>query len=561
MNTMKKIVAFAMIVSMVLGCLVISASADTKAEYVDQGKKLEDGGSLVAWYDATNNSNGSHDVQADLWKDLSGNANHIDISSAVSNNQITWDKGALIIKDGGCYLQLPEAVVKVLESDAYTIEIVTGDLEFTATAYITLLSSANDELSVFIRCGEEHAPGQPNQFKLEYKNQDANGDSNRPFMYDAWDAFNGKTLAVTSDLKAFDGELSGDGDGDEDNVFMYSDGTKLAQGESKHNMDLDYVYLGHTAPNREWHGEIYALRIYNRALTADEVKANAEADDNNYRKGKTFEPTREYDPELDKNYVDFVKLEGYVNNKIVFNKDTDLIPLAGFYGSVGLLDYLYPYDSDEPWVGARLQLNSEDETDYDGNAVSGCSFDVLYSQFCTRASMTAVTGAEAQFVVLKLILQDGEFTDMNCRAVGSESAEITMSSDFGGIDASKTGEVQYLIFDISEVFDEEPFLDKFSFSIDGMSEDCIIDLQEIAIFKTGKEAYEYAGEEWEDTTKADTTAKPIDTTEPATTAPVTTAPDVTTEAPKKSGCSAVVGFGAAAILTAAAAAVVLKKKD
>ena len=110
MNTMKKIVAFAMIVSMVLGCLIISASADTKAEYVKNG--------LVAWYDATNNSNGTHDVQADLWKDLSGNANHIDISSAVSNNQITWDKGALIIKDGGCYLQLPEAVVKVLEGDA-----------------------------------------------------------------------------------------------------------------------------------------------------------------------------------------------------------------------------------------------------------------------------------------------------------------------------------------------------------------------------------------------------------------------------------------------------------
>jgi hypothetical protein len=551
---MKKIVAFAMIVSMVLGCLVISASADTKAEYVKDG--------LVAWYDATNNSNGTHDVQADLWKDLSGNANHIDISSAVSNNQITWDKGALIIKDGGCYLQLPEAVVKVLEGDAYTIEIVTGDLEFTATAYITLLSSANDELSVFIRCGEEHAPGQPNQFKLEYKNQDANGDSNRPFMYDAWDAFNGKTLAVTSDLKAFDGERSGDGDGDKDNVFMYSDGTKLAQGESEYNMDLDYVYLGHTASNREWHGEIYPLRIYNRALTADEVTANAEADANNYRSNKTFEPTQEYDPKLDENYVGFVKLEGYTNDRVVFNKDTDLIPLTGFTGSVGLLDYLYPYESDEPWTGARLQL-SEGETDYDGNAVSGCNFTVLYSSFCTRASIDLLPGKDAQFVVLKFVLQDGEFTDMSCRAVGSESAEITMSSDFGGIDASKTGEVQYLIFDISEVFDEEPFMFKFVFDIAGMTEDCIIDLHEIAIFKTGKEAYEYAGEEWEDTTKAPATEKPTEAptdpvTEPTTTAPETTAPE--TEAPK-SGCGAVVGFGAAAILTAAAAAVVLKKKD
>jgi hypothetical protein len=138
-----------------------------------------------------------------------------------------------------------------------------------------------------------------------------------------------------------------------------------------------------------------------------------------------------------------------------------------------------------------------------------------------------------------------------------------MSSDFGGIDASKVGEVQYLIFDISEVFDEEPFMFKFVFDIAGMTEDCIIDLHEIAIFKTGKEAYEYAGEEWEDTTKAPATEKPTEAptdpvTEPTTTAPETTAPE--TEAPK-SGCGAVVGFGAAAILTAAAAAVVLKKKD
>ena len=104
--------------------------------------------------------------------------------------------------------------------------------------------------------------------------------------------------------------------------------------------------------------------------------ANAEADANNYRSNKTFEPTQEYDPELDKNYVGFVKLEGYTNDRVVFNQDTDLIPLTGFTGSVGLLDYLYPYESDEPWTGARLQL-SEGETDYDGSPVSGCNFTVL----------------------------------------------------------------------------------------------------------------------------------------------------------------------------------------
>ena len=111
MNTMKKILAFAMIVSMVLGCFIISTSAAEKKTYVGQGE--EDGG-LVAWYDASNNSNGSQDPKANLWKDLSGNVNHIDISAAVSAGQLDWQDNKLIIKDGGCYLRLPEAVCEEL---------------------------------------------------------------------------------------------------------------------------------------------------------------------------------------------------------------------------------------------------------------------------------------------------------------------------------------------------------------------------------------------------------------------------------------------------------------
>ena len=133
MNTMKKIVAFAMIISMVLGCVIISTSAAEQRPYVADG--------LIAWYDASNNANGSMDPMSDLWKDLSGNANHIDISAAVSNNQIKWENGALVInKDTGCYMQLPDAVKAALMGDAYTIEIVTGNLNYTATAYITLLA-------------------------------------------------------------------------------------------------------------------------------------------------------------------------------------------------------------------------------------------------------------------------------------------------------------------------------------------------------------------------------------------------------------------------------------
>ena len=574
MNTMKKILAFAMIVSMVLGCFIISTSAAEKKTYVGQGE--EDGG-LVAWYDASNNANGTQDPQSNLWKDLSGNVNHIDISAAVSAGQLDWQDNKLIIKDGGCYLRLPEAVCEELEGNAYTIEIVTGELQYTATEYITLLSSANDELSVFIRCSGNHAPGQEQQFKLEYKNLDKNGDSNRPFMYDAWDAFNGKTLSITSDLDAFDGTRDdNEGTTDTDNVIMYSDGTRKASGESEFPLDLGgYVYFGQTAETREWHGEIYALRIYNRALTPEEVSANAAADQWNYRGGQKFEPTEQYDPELDKGYIGFKPLEGYNNKTIVFNEDTDLIPLTGFYGAAGLLDYLYPFESDEPWVGARLERTEEEQTDVAGEVITGCSFDVLYESFCTRANITPLVGKDCQYIVVKLIL-DGTVEDFNMNVIGydkeiNDTVEYATESLEGGIDNSIQKEVQYVTYDVATIFDDCEAIQKFYVDIVGMTNATKIYLQEIAMFATEKEAVEYTGATWvepetddddettvaeeDDTTAPEdvTTAKPADTTaKPA---------DTTTADKDEGGCASVVGFGAAAVMVAAAAAVVLKKKD
>ena len=575
MNTMKKIVAFAMIISMVLGCVIISTSAAEQRPYVTDG--------LIAWYDASNNANGSMDPMSDLWKDLSGNANHIDISAAVSNNQIKWENGALVInKDTGCYMQLPDAVKAALMGDAYTIEIVTGNLNYTASAYITLLSSSNDELSVFIRCGGEYADteGNDNKLKLEYKNQDANGDSNRPFVYNAWNHFNGKTLAVTADLKALDdnGRDNNEGTTETDNVIMYSDAVRIGSGESEFNMDLDYVYFGQTAENRRWGGEIYALRIYDRALTAEEVAANTAADQFNYRSGQTIEPTQKYDPINDEKYEGFTKLEGYTNNKIVFNADTDLIPLTGFYGSVNLLDYLYPYASDaEKWEGARLMKTEEADTDYDGSVRSGTNFSIMYQSFCTRAGLTACTGPEASYIVVKLMTK-GEFEDLNLRAIAYDAdtdseLEFSTGSMYGGIDFDKEGEVQYLIYDVEGIFDDAEAVTKFYMDIQGMNDETEIYLYEIALFSNEKDAYVYAGEEYEDDDTTEAPAGGDETKDPAgndeTKAPTgndeTKAPagNDETKAPagNDGGCASVVGFGAAAIMVAAAAAVVLKKKD
>ena len=451
---------------------------------------------LVAWFDGANNSNGEHSVTADLWKDLSGNANHIDLSDAVSQNQIDWSNGALVIKEGGCYLKLPDAVKDALQGNAYTIEIVTNNLGYTATAYITLLSSSNDELSMFIRCAEG------NSMKMEYKNQDANADSNRPFVYDAWNHFNGKTLAITADLDALDenGRDFNESTTDTDNVIIYSDAVRIASGESEYNMELDNVYFGHTAANRAWHGEILAIRIYDRALTAAEVAENAAADQYNYRSGQTFEPVPQYNSKADENYDGFVKLEGYTNDRVVFNKETDIIPLTGFFASTNLLDYLYPYESDKvQWEGARLMLPEEPDTDSDGNVLTETRFTVMYQDFCARAGVKPVTGREAQYVVLKMVAC-GELEDLTLTVVGYDAAlddylDFTIGSAYGEVDSDLNGRVQYLIYDISEVMDDCERIDSFSFSVEGMQVDTVVFLYELAIFETAKEAYAYAEQE------------------------------------------------------------------
>ena len=461
--------------------------SDAKADYVRDG--------LVAWYDATNNSNGVHDVHADLWKDLSGNANHIHIAAAHSTGRIEWADGALVINDGGVFLQLPTNVRHALEGEAYTIEIVSGDLEYTATEYVSLISSLNDELDLFIRCGGEYAGDQPLAHKLEYKNQVSNGDTNRPCLDNAWEQVNGKTLTVTSDLGAFDGELSGDGDGDTDNVLLYSDGAKIAQGESEHPMELDYAYFGHTASNRAWHGEIYALRIYNRALTPEEVQANAQADVNNYRRGKTFVPTQEYDPALDTNFEGYVDpFDRYWNSSIVkFDAKTDVIPSTGFYGSVNLRDDLYPSETEKhPWEGARLTKTEEPDTDLDGTVLTDVGFDVLYQDFCTRIGIRPVSGRDCQYVVLQVIL-DGEVEDFNMTVVGSGDVEHSAGSSTGGFDLSKQNKVQYLVYDVSGIFDACEFISRVSFTITGMTDDTSVYLTEMAFLNSEEDALAYSG--------------------------------------------------------------------
>ena len=184
---------------------------------------------------------------------------------------------------------------------------------------------------------------------------------------------------------------------------------------------------------------------------------------------------------------------------IPFNQDTDLIPGYGdVNGLTNLFDYMYPYESDpEQWEGARLMMTEEPDTDQFGEPISECSFHVMYEDYCQREGITPISGDKANYVVLKVIV-NGEFEDFHLTTVGydqdqNEELDFPTGSTFGGIDPDLDGQVQYLIYDIEDIFEECEFLTRFRFTLQGMTQDTDIYLLEMGIFATDEAAEAYTG--------------------------------------------------------------------
>ena len=91
-----------------LGCFGISVSAASKTEIVRDD--------LVVWYDASNNSNGLQDYETTVWKDLTGNGNHMTVK--IDDNNY-WTDNAFHVEANPTYF--PDAVVDVVNGEEYTI--------------------------------------------------------------------------------------------------------------------------------------------------------------------------------------------------------------------------------------------------------------------------------------------------------------------------------------------------------------------------------------------------------------------------------------------------------
>ena len=218
---------------------------------------------IVAYYDGANNSNGKQDLNASIWRDLSGNGYHFSVET---DENTKWTENAFHVDKKRTYFN--ENVRSVANAKQYTIEMAFGELEYYGTDWLTLVASDNDEFSMFIRV-------QDGLDDLEYKYNDNNRD--RPIAKNGRDLVSNSTLAVTFDI-------------DEPICKIYIDGELVSSGVPVEINIADTLFFGHENPKRSWSGDVYSFRFYDRVLSVEEIKHNSMVDDDKYRSGKPYTP-------------------------------------------------------------------------------------------------------------------------------------------------------------------------------------------------------------------------------------------------------------------------------
>ena len=238
--------AFLMAVSSTAVALALNATTYTSASYVQNG--------LIAQWDGIDNQGtGTHDPTATTWKDLKGN-----LDLTLMGNGRWMDSGKALFVDG------PSATNAVAAPAYRTIELVLR------------VSKKGTQYNQFVFSGGN---ADTRQMVVSY-NQNQSG-----FYFSGWSA-NHKVVGWPLDMTAVRFIAATYTNASATAATVYEDG---AEPESKTQNDSwssfnKYIMLGDrqiatSAGNRrDWCGEIYAIRLYDRELAASEISANAAID-------------------------------------------------------------------------------------------------------------------------------------------------------------------------------------------------------------------------------------------------------------------------------------------
>ena len=209
-------------------------------DYVSEG--------LVAYYSGTQNDRDGHNKDSDKWEDLVGGH---DMKIAKDDTNYFTDAG---LKTYNAKHKFPESVVNVVNGQAFTVEILFGDFVSKGADFNTFLNSSGDQVALFRRNSN-------NELELKF----AINAGARIKIKGCLDLLQNSLITLTFEQNGkaciyVNGELKGE--------------VATITG----SLGAPDLFIGHDAAAKTFDTTYRAIRFYDRALTAEEVAANAAVD-------------------------------------------------------------------------------------------------------------------------------------------------------------------------------------------------------------------------------------------------------------------------------------------
>ena len=231
---LSALLAALMLATTLLSCMVFPASAADETPAI-----VTDG--LVSYYKGEGNS-----ADATVWKDSVGN-NDLPITKDDKN----------YFTDEGLRLEIamhyfPQPIVDLINGQAFTVEILLGDFVSLGSDFNTFLNSSGDEIALFRRNSED---------VLELKTT-GNG---RIKIKGCLELLQNSLITLTYSRSG--------------KACIYVNGELMGElNTAAGSLGASDLFIGHTAANKAFDTTYRSVRFYDRALTAEEVMANAVVD-------------------------------------------------------------------------------------------------------------------------------------------------------------------------------------------------------------------------------------------------------------------------------------------
>ncbi len=183
-----------------------------------------------------------------VWTDVIG-ANDVNLTID-DDNKLTADG----LQVQGAQHYFPQPIVDLVNGQSFTVEILFGDFVCLGESFNTFMNSGNDNFALFRRTSTD---------QLEFKFSGNPGGERHKI--------DGAEALLPNSLITVTYTVGGD-------CVIYINGEAAATKPAPSVMGADNLFIGHTEAAKDFNALYRSIRFYNRALSAEEVLANAQVD-------------------------------------------------------------------------------------------------------------------------------------------------------------------------------------------------------------------------------------------------------------------------------------------